>query len=62
MVPEAGPPEFPTQGKEDKKKRKHKDKPAKMSLDEFNQMNAEKPSGFSDGLFYILVHVLNKMI
>lgn len=51
MEPEAGPPEFPTQGKEDKKKRKHKDKPATMSLDEFNQMNAEKPSGFSDGLF-----------
>lgn len=62
MVPEAGPPEFPTQGKEDKKKRKHKDKPATMSLDEFNQMNAEKPSGFSDGSFYILVDVLNKMI
>lgn len=50
MVPEAGPPEFLTQGKEDKKKRKHKDKPATMSLDEFNQMNAEKPSGFSDEL------------
>lgn len=62
MEPEAGPPEFPTQGKEDKKKRKHKDKPATMSLDEFNQMNAEKPIGFSDGLFHILIHVLNKMI
>ncbi|XP_062575712.1 G kinase-anchoring protein 1-like [Saccostrea cucullata] len=37
-------------GKEDKKKRKHKDKPATMSLDQFNQMNSEKPKVFLEEL------------
>ncbi|XP_048738349.1 G kinase-anchoring protein 1-like [Ostrea edulis] len=47
---EAVVPEPQTHGKEDKKKRKHKDKPATMSLDQFNQMNAEKPKVFSEEL------------
>lgn len=62
MVFEIGFFEISIQGKEDKKKRKYKDKLVTMSFDEFNQMSVEKFSGFFDGLFYILVYVLNMMI
>ena len=50
MAQEAGIPESNSHGKEEKKKKKHKEKPATMSLDQFNQMNSEKPKVFSEGL------------
>lgn len=60
MAQEAGIPESHSQGKEEKKKKKHKDKPATMSLDQFNQMNSEKPKVFSEGLkFFVLGTFLN---